>query len=704
MVNKGVWLISAPWSIRMEDLFDSLESSQNGLTSTIASQRLRRNGPNSAQAERARVGLESFARQFTSPLVLVLFVATVISFFVHEWIDAALVLTILFGSAALGFIQEYRASKASEKLKHKLALKSRVLRDSSIKEIFSSQLVPGDVVLLSAGDRIPADGRVIEAVDFLVSEASITGESFPVEKRPGRLAENTATAKRVNFVFQGSSVRSGTASVLVTATGPNTILGGIAMTAGKDSHDTEFTRSVERFGTMLLRVVVVIVLTIFTTNLLLHHPVIDSLLFAVALAVGMSPELLPAVISITLARGARVLARSGVLIRRLGSIENLGAMDVLCADKTGTLTSGQTELNQALDSKGAKSDAVLDFAFLNALFETGIANPLDTAILQAAEKAGKRNATATKVDEIPYDFVRRRLTVVIHDAACADKHLIITKGAFSNVIGICDSISHAGVVSPITEADRTALSKIFQTMGQQGYRVLGLATREIIAKSEYGHSDECCMTFQGFLTFHDPIRHGVREALKQLRELGVTVKVITGDNRYVTAHLAAEAGLDSNTLITGEEIAQMRDEALWARVRSAQLFVEIDPQQKERIVRALQRGGHCVGFVGDGINDVPALEAADVGISVKGAVDVARESADMVLVHAGLDVLRQGIEEGRRTAVNTLKYLAITTSANFGNMVSMAIATPWLPFLALAPKQILLNNFLSDYKKINKIN
>ena len=529
-----------------------------------------------------------------------------------------------------------------------------------------------------------------------MTEASITGESFPVEKRPGELAANTPVARRTNWVYQGSSVRSGTAKILITATGQGTTLGAIASQIGKIAVETEFARGIHHFGTMLLRVVFVIVLAVFVVNLLMQRPLVESLMFAAALAVGMSPELLPVIISVTLSRGAQTLAGSGVLIRRLSAIENLGAMDTLCADKTGTLTTGETQLYDTLDAGGQSCEEILRVAFLNAWFETGIENPLDSALLEAGKKKGLGSLAYLKVDEIPYDFMRRCLSVVVQDPALPQVHQMVTKGAVPNVMGMCTKIMANGKAVSLSDTDRSGLMLIFKKKSQEGFRVLALATRDFEPKSDYGRADEANLTFRGFLVFHDPPRTDVQITLDRLRVLGVAVKIITGDNRFVSANLAKMAGLNPGAMLTGEEISGLRDEALWALAPQTELFVEIDPQQKERIVRALQRTGHCVGFLGDGINDVPALEAADVGISVKGAVDVARESADMVLFHEGLGVLVKGIEEGRRTAVNTLKYLAITTSANFGNMVSMALSTPWLPFLPLAPKQILLNNFMSD--------
>jgi Mg2+-importing ATPase len=639
-------------------------------------------------------------RQFESPLVLILIFAAAISLTLQQWVDSAIILAIVLGSTLLGFFQEYRASTAVEQLKRRLALTCRVIRDGVERTVAVSTVVPGDLIVLSAGNLIPADGVVIEAEDFLVSEATMTGESFPVEKGAGIVRPDAPITERSNSVFLGASVRSGTAKVLVVETGGRTAFGAIAARLRAREPETDFGRGVRQFGYLLIRAMVIIVLFVLTMNLLLGRPVIESLLFAVALAVGLSPELLPAIVSVTLSAGARAMSRRGVIVRRLEAIENLGSMDILCTDKTGTLTEGTIVLNGAFDAGNRPSNEVSQLAFLNAAFETGIENPLDAAIVAAGESAGLTMHGFTKIDEIPYDFLRRRLTIVVAEDGNSTQHLIVTKGAFSNVLDTCSSLERDAVDIPLTLELRAELDAVFKTKGAEGFRVLAVATRRVAAKPPYGRDDEQGMTFRGFLVFSDPPKADAQRTIHDLAQLGIRIKVISGDNRYVTAHLAEAVGLNSKSILTGDDLGKMKDEALWHRAPRTDLFVEIDPQQKERIVRALQRAGHSVGYLGDGINDAPALHAADVGISVEEAVDVARESADIILLSRDLDVLRSGVEDGRRTFANTLKYISITTSANFGNMVSMALATPLLPFLPLAAKQILLNNFLSDVPSI----
>ncbi len=644
--------------------------------------------------------LSLLLRQFESPLVLILGLASAISLVLQQWVDAGIVLAIVFGSTLLGFLQEYRASAAVEELKRQLALTCRVMRDGTVQTVSVSTIVPGDHILLSAGNLIPADGVVIDAEDFLVSEASMTGESFPVEKRPGTVAPDAPPTARMNAVFLGSSVRSGTARVLAVETGRRTAFAAIAEHLRARPPETDFARGVRQFGYLLIRAMIVIVLFVLTANILLERPVIESLLFAAALAVGLSPELLPAIVSVTLSAGARAMGRRGVIVRRLEAIENLGSMDVLCTDKTGTLTEGAIVLKDAVDAGNESSADVRQLAYLNAALETGIENPLDAAIVAAGEEAGLAIGSVTKVGEIPYDFLRRRLTIVVSEGDGKAHHLMITKGAFTNVLGSCSSLARGTTDIPLDAQLRADLDAIFQARSAEGFRVLAVATRRIEAKPHYGRDDEEAMTFRGFLIFVDPPKADAQRTLHELARLGIRVKVISGDNRYVTAHLAEAVGLRSKSMLTGEELGKLKDEALWHLAPRTDLFVEIDPQQKERIVRALQRTGHSVGYLGDGINDAPALHAADVGISVEEAVDVARESADIILLKRDLDVLRSGVVDGRRTFANTLKYISITTSANFGNMISMALAAPLLPFLPLAAKQILLNNFLSDLPSI----
>jgi Mg2+-importing ATPase len=689
------------WSQPLDRLLTSLTSSAAGLSSAEAARRLQQGGPNTLKAGRQVTALGLLLNQFKSPLVLILVFAVIVSAFAQEWIDATIILVIILSSSLLGFWQEYRASNAVAQLQARVTLKAIVLRDGKPQTIPAEAVAPGDVVLLSAGSLIPADGVLLVANDFFVSQAVLTGETFPVEKKvaaaAGDVAETAGLAERINCVFMGTSVRSGTAHALIVQTGATTAFGQIAERLKLRPPETEFEHGIRRFGYLLTVVMLTLVVATFAINVFFQRPAIEALLFAIALAVGMAPELLPAIISINLAKGAQVMAKSGVIVRRLSAIENLGSMDVLCTDKTGTLTAGVVQLDGALDVQGQPSAVVLRDAYLNAFFQTGLANALDEAILAKAQ-AENLAAAESKIDEIPYDFVRKRLSIVIEEED--GQHRLITKGALDNVLAVCTQVQEDQGPVPFDPAQEKQIRQRYAAWSAQGYRVLGVATKPVALTENLAHSDECDLIFRGFLIFFDPPKPSVEQTLRDLTRLGVQVKIITGDNRLVATHVAETVGLPVSGLLTGAEIGTMSDEALWQRAKTTTIFAEIDPNEKERIILALRKMGHVVGYMGDGINDAPALHAADVGISVDTAVDVAKEAADFVLLKQDLDVLRQGIEEGRRTFANTLKYVFTTTSANFGNMFSMAGASLFLPFLPLLAKQILLNNFLSDFPSL----
>ena len=675
------------WSWTAEQAWRALDSGPPGLSAEQAAQRQPR-----AQRLARRAGFgRAFLTQLHSPLMLILVVACVVSLIVAQWIDAAIVLAIILLSALLTALQEHRASRAVEQLRQQVAVTARVRRDGQLREIPASQVVPGDVVELSAGSLVPADGLLLEARDCFVAQGLLTGESAAVEKTPGVAAADASLTERSNCLFMGSSLRSGTASLLVTRSGEATEYGRIAHSLTLRPPETEFERGLRHFGTLLLRLMLLIVLTVLAANILLGRPTVDTLLFAIALGVGLSPELLPAILGVTLAKGAQRMARQGVIVRNLNAIENLGAMDVLCSDKTGTLTRGSAHLDAALDVDGQPSPRCLLLAALNASLQTGMGNPLDEALVSAAQERQLDLAGYRKLDEIPYDFVRKRLGIVVADEARDGTPLLIVKGALGKVLEVCTRV-HG---EPLDADRRAALDAHFAHWSGEGYRVLGVASRTLAA-GRYSVADEGALDFEGFLLIFDPPEPGVADTLRHLDRLGVQVKIISGDNRLVTRHVAEAVGIDAEQLITGGELLAMKDDELLHRVARVALFAEVDPSQKERIILALQKTGHVVGFLGDGINDAPALHAADVGISVDQAADVAREAADFVLLRHDLELLRQGIDEGRHTFANTLKYIFITTSANFGNMISMALASLLLPFLPLLAKQILLNNFLSD--------
>jgi Mg2+-importing ATPase len=682
------------WNRAPAELLKSLETTSGGLSQQEADQRLSTYGPNSLTGRSQDTALRLLVNQYRSPLVLILIFAAVVSMIAGEWPDATIVLSVVIGSTLLGFVQEYRASAAIEKLRSRLTIKCTVLRGGKPATVLASEIVPGDVVLLSAGSLIPADGVILEAHDLFVNQAVLTGESFPVEKLPQTSAATATLPQRVNCVFMGTNVRSGTARVLIVETAQSTVFGQIAERLRLRPPETEFERGVRGFGYLLTRVMLAMVVIVLGVNILRERPALDSLLFALALAVGITPELLPAIISVTLAHGAQRMAKRGVIVRRLSAIENFGSMQILCTDKTGTLTEGDVQLKEACDVRGNASSEVLRLALLNAVHQTGLANPLDVAIERAGEKANLDAASSQKIDEIPYDFIRKRLSVVVADSTGA--RTLITKGALANVLEICQTVAGENGATELDDGTREEIARLFQGWSADGYRVLGVGYKPVEPQAAYSRDDERGLIFLGFLLFFDPPKEDASPTIAQLGDRGVELKIITGDNPLVARHVARAVNLPVQGLLTGKDLEAMGSEALWHAAPRTTIFAEVDPHQKERVILALQRTGHVVGYLGDGINDAPALHAADVGISVDAAADVAKDAADLVLLEHSLDTLRDGIDEGRRTFANTLKYILTTTSANFGNMFSMAAATLFLPFLPLLASQILLNNFLSD--------
>lgn len=678
---------AAYWALEPTDLTKQLKCGFDGLSGAEAAKRLQEQGPNEVRERRPLSRLDVLVRQVRSPLLLLLVFAAGASAVTGEWLDAAIVLTILIATVGIGYSREYSAQAAAAVLRARLGARVSVLRDGHAQPIPTEEVVPGDVVLLSAGSLVPADAVILEATDFFVSEAVLTGESFPVQKKPGAVDEPAELVERTNSVFLGTNVRSGTARCLVVATGPATEFGSIAHRLTLRPPETEFDRGIRRFGYLLTSAMLIMVLLVFVAHMFRGRPPVETLLFSVALAVGLSPELLPAILGVNLARGARMMAHRGVLVRRLNAIENLGSMNVLCTDKTGTLTEGVVQLEGAYDGSGQPSPKVLDLGAYNAALETGVASPLDEAITSAR----KPDLTdVRKLGEIPFDFVRKRVTVV---AQSADGVRLITKGAFHKVLEVCTRSADGAVL------DRAVVAQIehrYEEWTGRGIRVLAVAARSIDEKPVYGREDERDMTFMGFLTFLDRPKEGVAETIAELAALGVSIKLITGDSRLVAQHVATLVGMRVDRVLTGRQINELHDDALGRAVEQTDLFVEVDPNQKERIILSLKKMGHVVGFLGDGVNDAPAMHAADTSLSVEQAVDVAREAADFVLLERSLDVIRRGIEEGRRTFANTLKYILMTMSANLGNMASMAAASLFLPFLPLTAGQILLNNFLSD--------
>ena len=682
------------WAISSPELILSLQSNSQGLPKSEAARRLAIHGKNLLKKGKRTDIPALLLSQFSSPIILILIFASVISLFLGDLPDTAIILAIVGISGLLGFWQERGAADAMEKLLDIVEVKATVLRDGSEAEIPMEEVVPGDVTLLRAGDTIPGDCLILESKDLFVDEAALTGETFPVDKMEGILPADTTLAGRTNALFMGTHVVSGAASALVVKTGLATEFGRISERLQIRPPETDFEIGVRRFGVLLMEVTLFIVILIFGFNVYLKRPVMESFLFAMALAVGLTPQLLPAIITVNLSHGARQMAEKRVIVKRLASIENFGSMNALCSDKTVTITEGAVRFREALDLNGNSSERVLLHAFLNSRFETGFPNPIDDAV----RAAGPFDLTGyEKLDEVPYDFVRKRLSILL---AAQGGHRMITKGAFRSILEVCSTAAPLeGTVLDIKSACEK-IEERFGELSRQGFRVLGVASREMGETAAIGKDSEKDMTFLGFLVFEDPPKTGVAETIRKLRDLGVSLKIITGDNGIVAASIGRQVGLDGSTLVTGRDLRAMSDEALAQRLGDVKIFAEIEPNQKERIIRALKKGGNVVGYMGDGINDASALHAADVGISVEGAVDVAKEAADIVLLDRNLDILIDGVREGRKTFANTMKYVFMATSANFGNMFSMAGASLFLPFLPLLPTQILLTNLLTDFPEM----
>ncbi|MGY2894431.1 magnesium-translocating P-type ATPase [Deinococcus sp. UYEF24] len=697
---------------------------QTGLSSQSAGDLLAQVGPNEISTLKPRPLILQLLAYFIQPLIAILLIAAVVSGVSGDWLNAGIIIVIVLGSIGLDFYQTRRSQVAAESLRSQVAPTATVRRDGVWAELPRAELVPGDLIRLSAGMLVPADARLLSASDLHVQQSALTGESMPVEKAVGvgasRLPENPADAS--NLVFVGSSVVSGRAEALVTATGARTTFGGIVTSLSRRAPETEFERGMKSFSVFILQVVLFLVLFVFAVNTLHRRDPVQSLLFAVALAVGLTPEFLPMITSITLSNGAGRMAKKKVIVKNLSSIQNFGQMDTLCSDKTGTLTGGVMTLAGRLDASGLPSERTFLLAYLNSLFGTGIPNPLDTAILNTALSDATVPAPKgadpldqailnadhpdvrpyRKIDETPFDFERRRASVVVMKAG-ESGHLLLVKGAPESVLAVCTRFEQGESSLPLDDDAHARILGVYQGLSAQGDRVLAVAQRLIPPLEQrpgYHASDEHDLTLVGFVSFLDPPLPDAREVLAELRGRGVSIKILTGDNELVTRQVCQAVGLDVGRVVLGSELQDMTDTALLQVAEANTVFARVSPAQKNRVILALKARRHVVGYMGDGINDAPSLHTADVGISVAGATDIAREAADIILLEPGLRVLLSGILEGRRAYGNVMKYLLMGTSSNFGNMFSMAGASVFLPFLPMLPTQILVNNFLYDLAQI----
>ncbi len=683
---------STPWW-----LSPSPSTGEHGLKSPQVSARLEQFGPNRFIEKRELPLWLQYLAHFRNPLVLILLLASAVSALLGELTNFFIIAVIVLASVTLDFFQEHRARGAAEKLRQSIALRARVLRDGSEQSLPVAEIVPGDIVLLKAGDLVPADGLVIEARDCFVNQSLLTGESYPVEKHAAIPTNGTDLQAATNAVFMGSSVISGSARVRIMLTGSSTEMGSIAAHIEGPEELSSFDIGTRRFNALILRLTMLMVLFVLMVNLLSLKPWLESFLFAVALAVGLTPELLPMVVSVTLARGAVRMARESVIVKRQTAIQDLGSMDVLCTDKTGTLTEAKIRMESHVDPLGAESAGVLQMAYLNSWFESGLRNPMDEAIL-AHEKIDI--AVWTKIDEVPFDFERRRVSVLIEKDG---QRSLVVKGAPEEILRLCTHYQSPGNPNPAS-LDAAALDQVratYHALEEQGFRVLAIAHKPVGADHPHAVvSDESALVLAGYCAFLDPPKESAGDALRSLSKLGVQIKVLTGDSERVTQHIYQQLKLPVEGVVLGSAIDQLDDIALQAKVKTANLFCRLNPSQKGRVIAALKARGHVVGYLGDGVNDAPSLHAADVGLSVDSAVDVAKAAADMILLKHDLNVLHLAVLEGRRTFGNIMKYIMMGTSSNFGNMFSMAGAAVFLPFLPMKPVQILLNNILYDLSEI----
>ncbi len=683
----------------------AVSPTEPGLTSAEAQQRLRENGWNELASQTGNAFLSQCISLLSNPILLILLAASLVSALLGQKVEAAVIATILLSSAAIDLMQSYRAKLHADRLKNQVAVRSTVLRDGKWVEIPRREVVAGDVVNVSAGDMVPADALLLTAVDLHVQEAALTGESLPAEKTAPLKGEAASSANRL---YLGTSIVSGCGTAVVTGTGTNTEFGKIASRLFRAPVETSFERNLRQFGMLILKTTLLLVLLVFLTNVVLHRPALESFLFAVALAVGLTPEFLPMITTVTLSQGAMRMAKEKVIVKRLAAIQNFGSIDVFCSDKTGTLTLGEMRLETHVDAAGNVDNEVLRLGYLNSFYQTGVANAVDKAVHHAASRTPLEDAilrepgpnceTWKKIREMPFDFERRRVSVVLERG---EERLLIVKGAPESLLPLCVEARAHGQMQTMTPELHAAALAQFNAMGDQGLRVLAVAAKGVPGKKSYSTADEQGLSFYGFLGFSDPPLPDAGEAIRSLNEDGIQVKILTGDNDRVAKHICNQVGLANIALVTAEELRAADGPKFRSLIEKNNVFTRVTPSQKTAIIEALRKNGHVVGFMGDGINDAPSLRAADVGVSVANAVDVAREAADFILLEPRLQILHKAIREGRRAFVNVIKYLFMGTSSNFGNMLSMAVASFFLPFLPMTAAQILVNNFLYDSSQLS---
>lgn len=681
------------WSYTKEKLFADLHTSEEGLSSEEAEKRIKKFGLNTL-VKKKKNPFATFFLQFLNPLILILLFASLISVFLGEITEFIIIASIIFISGIIDFYQQYHAEKASEKLNQHVSITATVIRKGIKQEISIKKITVGDIIHLSVGDLVPADARLLSVNGLLVTQSVLTGESFPQEKVNLVFAEKSEIVKRKNCVFMGTNVISGEGEAIVCRVGNATEIGSIAKELVAKRPETEFDRGIKNFGLLVMKITFALTILVFFINAIVKHDILNSFLFAVALAVGLTPELLPMIITINLAKGALRMAKKGVIVKDLPAIQNFGSMDVLCTDKTGTLTEDKIHLDHVIDLEGKENENIFLYGYINSVYQLGFKSPLEQAIERHKQL---HIANYKKIAELPFDFFRKRLSIVI---TYQGKHYLVTKGDPFAIASICTTYTSEGKTHQLSDTKKDAYKKLLVEHGAMGFRVLGVAVKEIVEKDTYTVHDEKEMTLFGLIAFSDPTKESAKEAVKLLGKNGITIKVLTGDNEFVTRKVCMDLELPVENVMTGTQLENLHEGAFLHAIKHATIFAGLNPSQKEQIILGLKKLDFTVGFLGDGINDAPSLKSADIGISVQNGVDVAKESADLILLHRDLHVLKDGVIEGRRTYANVMKYIMMGTSSNFGNMISVAGASFFLPFLPMLPVQILLNNLLYDFSQL----
>lgn len=686
------------WSYDVDEVLKTIETSKNGLSTEQANERIEKLGQNLFEEKKSSSKLMVFINQFKNPITMILIFAAILSIFLKDYSDGIIILIIIMISALLSYNHESKANDAVKKLLSTVSVTSAVLRDGKFQELDNSKLTIGDIISVKTGDMIPADCLLIEENSLSMDESSLTGETFPVEKNVEKLEEKTALSQRKNSLWMGTHVISGSGKAVIVNLAKDSEFGKITESLDETETDTDFERGIKDFGNLILQVTTILIGLIFLFNIILNKPFLESFMFALALSVGLTPQMLPAIISVNLSQGAKRMSAQGVIVKKLNSIENFGSMTVMCSDKTGTITKGQVKLESAMDNTGKKSETLVKLAAINSYFQEGYTNPIDQAILDE----NKNDFTKyEKLFEIPYSFENKLLSVIVNtNNDLSDKNIMITKGALTSVINVCSTYQDDSGNSGNIEEIKSEIMDLFEKYSSQGYRILGLAYKNIDQAADASKQKAENLIFRGLLLFIDPLKDDIKDVIEQMNSLGVSLKMITGDNHLIAKNIGSKVGLNPDKILLGEDLNSYSLSQLNKKIMDIDIFAEISPNQKEKIILAYKQAGEIVGYMGDGINDAPAIKQADVGISVDTAADTAKDAASIVLLENSLKVLVSGIKEGRRTFINTLKYIFVATSANFGNMFSMAGASLFLKFLPLLPKQILLTNLFTDFPSL----